>query len=73
MVDDFCQAYASGWLSPTNAWQAARYNLPGLIAHESALQGGKVMGIPDPGDPPSHLKVLSLDRTENMVDYKEMD
>lgn len=73
MVDDFCQAYASGWLSPTNAWQAARYNLPGLIAHESALQGGKVMEIPDPGDPPSHLKVLSLDRTENIVDYKDMD
>lgn len=70
MVDDFCQAYASGWLSPTNAWQAAYYNLPGLIAHESALQGGKVMDIPDLGEPPADKKVLSLDREENIVDYK---
>lgn len=47
MVDDFCQAYATGKLSPTNAWQAARYNLPGLIAQESAMAGGVTMDIPD--------------------------
>ncbi len=70
MIDDFCQAYASGWLSPTNAWQAARYNLPGLVAHESALQGGVVMEIPDIGELPSDKKILSLDRKENVVDYK---
>ncbi len=70
MVDDFCQAYATGKLSPTNAWTAARYNLPGLIAHQSALNGGATMDIPDLGDPPAHLEVLSLDRTENEDDYR---
>jgi len=30
-------------------WQAARYLLPGLIAHESALQGGALMDVPDFG------------------------
>ena len=70
MVDDFCQAYATGKLSPTNAWQAAKYNLPGLVAHQSALQGGKVLDIPDFGNPPEHLEVLSPDRLVNEEDYR---
>lgn len=70
MVDDFCQAYASGWLSPTNAWQAARYNLPGLTAHESAMRGGILLDIPDAGDPPEEFNILSADREKNIVDYK---
>ncbi len=70
MVDDFCQAYATGKLSPTNAWQAARYNLPGLIAHESAMAGGVTMDIPDLGNPPSDWEVLSADREFNEEDYK---
>ncbi|MBQ4625169.1 MAG: Gfo/Idh/MocA family oxidoreductase [Clostridia bacterium] len=69
MVDDFCQAFVSGKLSPTNAWQAARYNLPGLIAHQCAMEGGKTVDIPDLGDPPSHLEVLSPDREVNEADY----
>ena len=71
MVDDFCQAYMSGWLSPTNAWQAARYNLPGLVAHQSALQGGVLLDIPDVGQPPVDMNVLSPDREKNVVDYVE--
>ena len=70
MVDDFCQAYASGKLSPTNAWQAARYNIPGLIAHQCAMEGGKTVDIPDLGNPPENLEVISPDRTVNEVDYK---
>ena len=70
MVDDFCQAYMTGKLSPTNAWQAARYNLPGLTAHESALRGGELMDVPDAGDPPSNLEVLSADRIRNEEDYR---
>lgn len=70
MVDDFCQAYATGKLSPTNAWQAARYNLPGLIAHESAMAGGITMDIPDLGNPPSDWEVLSADREFNKEDYR---
>ena len=64
MVDDFCRSYMTGVLSPTNAWQAARFNLPGLIAHQSALQDGAVMDVPDLGDPPAEYKVMSADETE---------
>jgi hypothetical protein len=70
MVDDFCQAFATGKLSPTNAWQAARYNIPGLIAHESAMKGGITMDIPDLGNPPEELEVLSMDRPKNEEDYR---
>ena len=69
MVDDFCQAVVSGQLSPTNAWQAARYNIPGLIGHESAVRSGECLLVPDAGDPPAHLSVLSEDRTENPDNY----
>lgn len=68
MVDDFCSAYWTGKLSPTNAWQAAKYNLPGLIAHQSELEGGVLMDVPYPGDIPAGLEVLSADRTEK-TDY----
>lgn len=70
MVDDFCQAYMSGKLSPTNAWQAARYNIPGLVAHQSAMQGGVTLDVPDCGNPPEGMEVLSPDRLENEVDYR---
>lgn len=69
MVDDFCQAYMTGKLSPTNAWQAAKYNLPGLVAHKSAMQGGVMMDIPDFGEPPAEMEVLSPDREVNEYDY----
>lgn len=49
LVDDFVKACASGEPPPNNVWQAARYMIPGLIAHESAEQGGKQLEIPDLG------------------------
>ncbi len=52
LVDDFVKACHNNQLPPNNAWDAARYVLPGLIAHESALQGGALLEIPDLGDPP---------------------
>lgn len=58
LIDDFCTAYATGKLSPTNIWAVARYNLPGLIAHQSALQGGVTLDVPDLGDPPADWEVL---------------
>jgi predicted dehydrogenase len=70
MVDDFCQAFATGKLSPTNAWQAARYNIPGLTAHQSAMQGGVMLPVIDLGDPPAELEVLSEDRLVNENDYE---
>ena len=61
MVDDFCRAFTTGKLSPTNAWQAARYNLPGLMAHQSALRGGEAIDVPDLGNPPANWEVLPSD------------
>jgi len=58
LIDDFCRAYATGKLSPTNIWQVARWNIPGLMAHESALAGGQVMDVIDFGNPPEDWEVL---------------
>lgn len=52
LVDDFVTACASGAVPPNNVWQAARYCLPGLVAHESALRDGVLLEIPDCGEPP---------------------
>jgi predicted dehydrogenase len=53
LADDFVRACVSGQLPPVNAWVAARYTLPGIIAHESAKQGGVQLEIPDFGDAPA--------------------
>ena len=58
MIDDFCRAYETGKLSPCNIWQVARFNIPGLMAHESALQGGVTMDVIDLGDPPADWELL---------------
>ena len=58
LIDDFCRAYETGKLSPTNIWAVARYNIPGLMAHESALRGGEPVDVIDLGDPPSDWEVL---------------
>ena len=55
LVDDFATAVASRSLPPVNAWEAARYTLPGIIAHRSALRGGERLTIPDFGDAPARL------------------
>ncbi|HCR19488.1 MAG TPA: oxidoreductase [Candidatus Latescibacteria bacterium] len=52
LVHDFVSACVSGETPPNNVWQAARYLIPGLIAHESAMQGGVLMEVPDLGDCP---------------------
>ena len=52
LVDDFVTAVAYGTVPPVNAWEAARYTLPGIIAHQSALQGGTRLSVPDFGDAP---------------------
>lgn len=58
LVDDFCRAASTGALPPLNAWFAARVNLPGLIAHQSAMQGGITLDVPDLGDPPGDWERL---------------
>ncbi|GAA4686154.1 Gfo/Idh/MocA family protein [Frondihabitans cladoniiphilus] len=55
LVDDFVRAVVDGTLPPVNAWVAARFTLPGIIAHRSALQGGERLVVPDHGDAPAAL------------------
>ncbi|MCR1163134.1 MULTISPECIES: Gfo/Idh/MocA family protein [Micrococcaceae] len=52
LVDDFVTAVNDRSLPPVNAWVAARFTLPGIIAHESALRGGERLPIRDFGDAP---------------------
>ena len=59
LVDDFCRACTTGKLSPTNIWEVAKYNLPGLIAHKSALAGGVPMEVPYLGEAPEDWETLS--------------
>ena len=58
LIDDFCRAVETGKLSPTNIWQVARWNIPGLLAHQSAMQGGVTIEVPDLGNPPEDWEVL---------------
>ncbi|MBE6760777.1 MAG: Gfo/Idh/MocA family oxidoreductase [Ruminococcaceae bacterium] len=52
LIDDFCTAVYNGTMPYVNAWRAARFTIPGLIAHESALKGGIPLEIPDFGEAP---------------------
>jgi predicted dehydrogenase len=52
LADDFVTAVETGAPPPVDAWTAARYTLPGIIAHQSALRGGARLPIPDHGSGP---------------------
>lgn len=52
LVDDFVRSCVEGTTPPNNVWDAARYAMPGIIAHESAMRGGELLEIPDFGDAP---------------------
>jgi predicted dehydrogenase len=49
LVHDFVTACINGEQPPNDVYQAARYLVPGLIAHESAKQGGVLLEVPDFG------------------------
>ncbi|MGH2351164.1 MAG: Gfo/Idh/MocA family protein, partial [Chloroflexota bacterium] len=53
MVNEFVRACAVGEPPPNNVWMAARYTVPGIVAHDSAVRGGELLEVPDFGDPPS--------------------
>ena len=53
LADDFVRAVVDQTLPPVNAWVAARYTLPGIVAHQSALQDGARLPIRDFGDAPA--------------------
>ena len=61
LVDDFVTAVNNRTLPPVNAWVAARFTLPGIVAHRSALAGGERLPINDFGDAPAELGALSTD------------
>jgi len=61
LVDDFCRAVATNTLPPNHVWDAARYCVPGLIAHQSAEREGERMAIPDFGDPPARWSMLDTE------------
>lgn len=69
LVDDFVRAVVENKLPPNNAWDAARYMIPGLVAHESALRGGELLDIPDLGDAPAEFERLTYIKK----DYYEND
>lgn len=52
LVCDFIESVTQGTLPPNHVWNAARYCLPGIVAHESALRAGEQLEIPDLGNPP---------------------
>ena len=53
LADDFVRAVTTHTHPPVNAWRAARFTLPGVVAFESAKQGGARLAIPDFGDGPA--------------------
>ena len=46
---DFARAVEQHIAPPIDAWMAARFTLPGIVAHESARRGGERLAIPDFG------------------------
>ncbi len=58
LVVDFLEALKTGALPPNHVWLAARYNAPGIVAHESARRDGERLPIPDFGLPPADARLL---------------
>ena len=53
LVHEFITSIEKKSMPLNNVWQAARYLVPGLVAHESAMQNGAWMEVPDFGDAPN--------------------
>lgn len=62
LVNDFVRSVVARRLPPNHVWLAARYNAPGIVAHESAKRDGERLPIPDFGLPPSDWPVLDVTR-----------
>ena len=55
LIDDFCKAVYNHKQPVLNAWTAARFTIPGLVAIESANKGGIPIEVPDCGECPENL------------------
>jgi predicted dehydrogenase len=53
LVDDFVTAVVHRRTPRCSVWDAARFNAPGIVAHESARREGEVLPIPDFGTAPA--------------------
>ncbi len=53
LVDDFVSSVNNRTVPTVNAWAAARFTLPGIVAHQSALRDGERLRIADFGDAPT--------------------
>lgn len=51
LTNDFITAVVTGTLPSVSVWDAARFNAPGIVAHESSKREGEIMTIPDFGNP----------------------
>jgi hypothetical protein len=58
LTNDFVRAVTQQKLPANHVWLAARYNAPGIVAHESARRDGELMKIPDFGLPPADASFL---------------
>ena len=52
LVHEFVEAISQDRQPPINIWEAARYMAMGITAHQSALQDGERLAVPDWGDAP---------------------
>jgi predicted dehydrogenase len=67
LVDDFVKAVVHNRLPPNHVWAAARYCIPGLVAHQSAECEGQPMDVPDLGDPPEGWELLETEEIPELV------
>lgn len=69
LIDDFmCCVAQNKHPRHTNVWEAAKFCLPGIIAHQSAMQDGVMLDVPFLGDAPAHLEYL--DKDDHAFDQK---
>lgn len=52
LINEFITCAKNNLMPANNVWQAARYVIPGIVAHDSAVQGGHLLEIPDFGPAP---------------------
>ncbi|MCC2683531.1 MAG: oxidoreductase domain protein [Paenibacillaceae bacterium] len=64
LADDFVKAAVTGKQPPNHAWAAAKYCVPGLIAHESAMRDGEMLPIPDLGEVPASFELLNPEEVQ---------
>ena len=52
LTDDFITAIAGSKIPACSVWDAARFNAPGIVAHESSQREGESLPVPDFGNAP---------------------